>query len=149
MAIVFLASSKTLAQIGVPELALIADVFLEMIPSRQAEVELELISSDEMRMRNLSERNLDQTTDVLSFPLYESFSDIVPGEMPLLLGSISICPKEAELRQEGLPQLVVHGMLHLLGKDHETKIEDWLLSEHSVLQKLTAQGLSVAGIETW
>jgi len=66
------------------------------------------------------------TTDVLSFPLYESPREF-PDDREFLLGDIVIDPLRAAeqaryygitLRQE-LRRLLVHGLLHLAGYDHE------------------------------
>ena len=79
------------------------------------EVELSLSFVDEPEMAGLHERYMGDAgpTDVLSFPLGEDG----------LLGDVVVCPavaagnnpdRDAELRL-----LVVHGVLHLLGHDHE------------------------------
>ncbi len=79
------------------------------------EIELSLSFVDEPEMADLHERYLGEAgpTDVLSFPLGEDG----------LLGDVVVCPavaagnnpdRDAELRL-----LVVHGVLHLIGYDHE------------------------------
>ncbi len=79
-----------------------------------------------MRALNLRYRGLDHTTDVLSFPIYASSKEF-PGEGEFLLGDIVINVHRAEeqareaghsLRKE-LRALLVHGLVHLLGLDHE------------------------------
>ncbi len=94
---------------------------IEAIASSLSNKEIELIITDENEMReiNKTHRNIDKATDVLSFP-YE--------EMPLSpLGSIVICSsfiqeKSKELghtNDDEFALLFIHGVLHLLGYDHE------------------------------
>jgi probable rRNA maturation factor len=76
-----------------------------------------------MRALNAHYRGMARPTDVLSFPMSEGDS-LVPGG---LLGDIVICvPKALSQSQEygvsfydELLRLLVHGLLHLLGYDHE------------------------------
>lgn len=77
-----------------------------------------------MRRLNRTYRGIDAPTDVLSFSFREGpFS----GVRPELLGDIVVCVPVAErqAREEGEPfdravdRLLVHGLLHLLGYDHE------------------------------
>ena len=84
-----------------------------------AEVTLRFVDAEEGRSLNRDWRGKDYATNVLSFP-YET--------APMLLGDIAICPevvaREAAERDTTLAahyaHLVVHGMLHLQGYDHET-----------------------------
>ncbi len=76
-----------------------------------------------MRDLNARYRGMVKSTDVLSFPL----SEAGPAACRALLGDIVICvPKaESQSREYGvtlydeLLRLLVHGLLHLLGYDHE------------------------------
>lgn len=69
---------------------------------------------------------MDQTTDVLSFPLFRSWREF-PREGDFLLGDVVIDASRVQkqageygltLRQE-LQRLMVHGIVHLMGYDHE------------------------------
>ncbi len=81
-----------------------------------------------MRVLNRQYRGIDRTTDVLSFPQEDSvsFKDLSP-ECEIVLGDIVINLHKAERQarengltfQEELKRLLVHGLLHLLGYDHE------------------------------
>ena len=83
------------------------------------DVELSLSFVDEAEMADLHVRYLDEPgpTDVLSFPMDEDG----------LLGDVVVCPSEAARNNPDLPAelrlLVVHGVLHLLGYDHEADDE--------------------------
>ena len=88
-----------------------------------------LITDDEtMRQLNLTYRQIDQTTDVLSFAFQEDEDFPSHPEGITQLGEVIISLPQAE-RQAGeqghslekeLTVLTVHGVLHLLGYDHET-----------------------------
>lgn len=91
------------------------------------EISLNLVDDVEMRRLNCEYRNLNRTTDVLSFPQYESFDEIKPGpDGETVLGDIVISLETLErrcrMREEEPGQemvgLLVHGALHLLGYDH-------------------------------
>ena len=96
---------------------------LEKIAASLSNKEVELIITDDATIQTLNQthRGKDTPTDVLSFPLESVGQDMMP------LGSIVIAEsfirrKAAELGhtpQEELSLLFIHGMLHLLGYDHE------------------------------
>jgi probable rRNA maturation factor len=94
------------------------------------EVSVKFTSDDEVRSLNAAYRGKDKPTNVLSFPMVEagllaSFSAGAGGEA--LLGDIvlagGVCAAEAAEKgvsaADHATHLVVHGMLHLLGYDHE------------------------------
>lgn len=86
-------------------------------------VELAFVRSEEMREINKNERGIDKTTDVLSFPL-----ENVPfgGEIKLI-GSVVINLDLVEQKSlefshsndDEIALLFTHGLLHILGFDHE------------------------------
>ncbi|WP_443082182.1 rRNA maturation RNase YbeY [Sulfurospirillum sp. 1612] len=84
------------------------------------DIELMIVGDDEMKLLNKQTRGLDQSTDVLSFPLEPM--EHVP------LGSIIINEKKVKevalalghQEQEEVTLLFIHGLLHLVGYDHET-----------------------------
>jgi probable rRNA maturation factor len=88
-----------------------------------AELSVSLVTEDEIA--GLHHRYLGEAgaTDVLSFPLDE---DGDHGE-PRLLGDVVICPAVASRQNTDLQAevrlLLVHGILHLLGYDHEEEEE--------------------------
>jgi len=97
------------------------NTLLENIANDVTDKDIELIitTNDEIRQINKEYRNIDKPTDVLSFP-YE--------DMPMTpLGSIVISQdfvlqKAQELghaQADELTLLFIHGLLHLLGYDHE------------------------------
>lgn len=148
MALQFLASDDTLDRIGRHELGMLATAYGRMVRHPDPQVELDLLDADDMRALNREQRQIDEPTDVLSFPTYASLAEMgsTPVDMPLLIGSIVICPAKAAAYEETLPQLVHHGLLHLMGHDHETDEAGWRAAEAPVLAELAAGGLSIPGI---
>ena len=93
-------------------------------------VELSLVFADDDAIQSLNAewRQKDKPTNVLSFPAFP----MAPGDpLPPMLGDIVLAyetvAREAELEQKPLENhithLIIHGLLHLLGYDHETDEE--------------------------
>ena len=75
-------------------------------------VAIELVSAARIAELNRQHRGLDDPTDVLSFPVDE---DGPVGAAPRELGDVVICPEHTV----DVPEAVIHGVLHLVGMDHE------------------------------
>ena len=92
-----------------------------------AEVEVTFVNDKQIKEYNKQYRNIEKSTDVLSFPLGENgIYDINPQTQNKMLGDIVISIEHAisqgnlyghGLRRE-VAYLTVHSMLHLLGYDH-------------------------------
>jgi rRNA maturation RNase YbeY len=106
-------------------------------------VEVDMLSYNEMESLNADTRNIKEATDVLSFPTLDSLAklELLPKEVPVLLGSIAICPEKAEQYGETLLELVHHAMLHIIGYDHETEESIWDTHEQKILSSLREQGV--------
>jgi probable rRNA maturation factor len=107
-----------------------------------------LFADDEtMQVLNKEWRGLDKPTNVLSFPAPKD-QPVPLGELPLL-GDIvlgfGICAREAEEAGKTLGNhtchLIVHGVLHLLGYDHEND------KDAQVMEAAEIKILSTLGIE--
>ena len=91
--------------------------------STPAEVTVRFVGAEEGQALNREYRGKDYATNVLSFP-YESGARVC-GDLALCLPVV-----EREAREQGKPpeahfaHMVVHGMLHLQGYDHETGHHD-------------------------
>jgi probable rRNA maturation factor len=99
--------------------------------ARDSELSISLVDVDEMA--GLHEKWMDEEgpTDVLSFPIDETGEDGVR-----ILGDVVICPAVAANTTNPFPDemrlLLVHGILHLLGHDHEEpqeRREMWMKQE--------------------
>ena len=93
-----------------------------------AEISVTIVDDEQIHELNRKHRNIDASTDVLSFPLGENgVYDVNPETGAQLLGDIVIsiehAVKQAKLYGHSLDReiafLTVHSMLHLLGYDHE------------------------------
>lgn len=104
---------------------------LELAPTlAKSGSEVGIIFTDDASIRKLNAewRGKDKPTNVLSFP---AFPTSKAGAIPPMLGDIVLAWEtvQTEAHAEGKPlenhmsHLVVHGLLHLLGYDHETEGE--------------------------
>jgi len=141
----FLVSAGDAERIGTKELALIGETFTTALDLPDLQAELSLADLEDMQELNRSYRDIDQPTDVLSFQLLSGIREIrqLPKHASILLGSIVICPEKVEAYNETLPQMVEHGLLHLLGLDHETDMDAWLATERPILATLEERGLTI------
>ncbi|MBU6388935.1 rRNA maturation RNase YbeY [Patescibacteria group bacterium] len=131
-------------KIGISALTLLQTGYDEIIPVT-GEVEIQCVGLDKMRQLNSRYRSKDEPTDVLSFPTLARIEKQIDPEpaQPILLGGVVICPAKAVEYGETLPQLVHHGVLHLLGYDHERDWPEWAAAEAKVVRKLARHGLSI------
>jgi probable rRNA maturation factor len=102
-------------------LSKIAHRALEVLGLSKVELSIALVSDAQIKRLNKLYRNKDKPTDVLSFPIGEKVEDW------LILGDIVISVDTAKRQaqelghslEEELKRLLVHGLVHLLGYDHE------------------------------
>ncbi len=102
-------------------LSKIAHRALEVLGLSKVELSIALVSDAQIKRLNKRYRNKDKPTDVLSFPIGEKVEDW------LILGDIVISVDTAKRQaqelghslEEELKRLLVHGLVHLLGYDHE------------------------------
>jgi probable rRNA maturation factor len=103
-----------------------------------------LVGDDEIRGLNRDHRALDEVTDVLSFPV--DGLDLLPAGMERELGDVVISLAQARRQaadegvteQDELTSLVVHGVLHLAGFDHETDTGEMFDHQDRLLASLPA-----------
>ncbi|MFQ5904217.1 MAG: rRNA maturation RNase YbeY, partial [Candidatus Binatia bacterium] len=99
-----------------------AERILKLLNQNQAELSLALVENREIQELNARYRSKNEPTDVLSFP---SGGILPKGEK--LLGDVVISIEQAERQarkrgkrlDEEVEALLIHGILHLLGYDHE------------------------------
>jgi probable rRNA maturation factor len=83
------------------------------------DIECIFVDSESMRQLNLKERGKDETTDVLSFPL-EDLPYTPLGSIVINLELANSMARELHhTLNDECSLLFIHGMLHLLGYDHE------------------------------
>lgn len=99
-----------------------AEQILKILEREQAELSLVLVGNREMQKLNARYRNKNEPTDVLSFPLGGA---LVAGREWLgdVVISLEKARAQARARKKTLERevrdLLIHGILHLLGYDHE------------------------------
>jgi probable rRNA maturation factor len=105
----------------------------ERLGLHDASVGLMVVGPQEMARINGEHRGTPEPTDVLAFPVDGPEALEWPDDGPAPeLGDVVICPDAA---QEPLETLAVHGVLHLLGWDHEVDdgemlaLQDQLVAE--------------------
>ena len=98
-----------------------------------AEVNITLVSDNRIKQLNRDFRNINRSTDVLSFPMGENgIYDINPETGAFMLGDIVLSLEHAVAQAEEFGHsfereaayLTVHSMLHLLGYDHVNSSEE-------------------------
>lgn len=100
---------------------------LKVFNLKKTELSVLLVNDRRMKAMNHSYRGINRTTDVLSFPVFNSLKEILKEEQETLIGDIIISLPAAERQaiEAGctlygeVRRLLVHGFLHLLGYDHE------------------------------
>jgi len=111
------------------------------------ELSIAVVELAEMTELNVRFREKEGPTDVLSFPCDDPCAVVGPDE-PVTLGDVVIAPEVAERQaaeyghtvEEELNLLLVHGVLHLLGYDHETDEDAEVMQarERTLLQAWSA-----------
>ncbi|MCF8095899.1 MAG: rRNA maturation RNase YbeY [Desulfobacteraceae bacterium] len=97
----------------------------------KTEAELSLLIVDDEQIAEINKTYLDRTgpTNVIAFPMGDSG---FTGEHPELLGDVVVSVETADREasdagydmEERFTELLIHGILHLLGYDHETNEQD-------------------------
>ena len=117
-----------------------------------AEVSVRFTSDKEVKALNASWRGKDRATNVLSFPMLDpaELPSLARAEGESLLGDIvvahGVCAEEAAAKgisvRDHARHLVVHGMLHLLGYDHERGDAEAEAMEAAERRALAALGVA-------
>jgi probable rRNA maturation factor len=102
-----------------------AERAIKVVPAHGASVTIAFVSDRAMRELNRMWRHKTGTTDVLSFPAEQDEFEKLEG---FRLGDIAISVEQAARQaaenslslENELQQLILHGLLHLCGYDHET-----------------------------
>jgi probable rRNA maturation factor len=115
-------------EVDIDELQIIADYITDR------DFELVLVDSDTMQTINKKYRGVDKATDVLSFPI-EIVADKIPiGTIIICVDFLSKADRFAHSPQEELKLLLIHGILHLLGYDHEIDNGEMREKEREIIE---------------
>ncbi len=82
------------------------------------ELGIAFVGEEEMRVLKREHLELDEVTDVLSFPI--DGRERLPEGVPRALGDVVLCP---QVVGDTWRWPLTHGLLHLLGYDHGTEME--------------------------
>jgi probable rRNA maturation factor len=112
--------------VGAARVRAMATRMLRAAGREQAELSVVLVDDSTIQRLNREYRAIDRPTDVLSFPMLEG--DFA-GLQPELLGDVAIsiptAARQAKRARRSLEHevahLLAHGILHLLGMDHDTR----------------------------
>ncbi len=100
------------------------------------DVELIVVSNEEIKELNSAHRNIDKATDVLSFPLDGEFEDMPLGSIVISVDFVEEKSKEHKHSfEEEFSLLFIHGLLHLLGYDHEVDDGEHRQKEEEIINK--------------
>ncbi len=121
------------------------------LANQRLTADLLLTSDDEVQTLNRQWRAKDKPTNVLSFPMLEraDLLMLAPDGPEEMLGDLALaletCTREAT--EKGIPlehhaaHLIVHGLLHLAGYDHETSP-----AEAAAMEALEIKALAMLGL---
>ncbi len=120
--VVYLRVRLTRVRVRQAELRRLAGCVLVAVGEKKSELSIDLVGDGRMRRLNRQYRKKDRTTDVLAFAMRESASPV-----SALLGDVVISVPTAQRQakeggrslSEEIAWLLVHGVLHLCGYDHE------------------------------
>ncbi len=114
------------APLGAAEIERLAALAAASAGVADGHLAIEFVGPARIRELNRQHRAEDSPTDVLSFPID---GDAAEPAGPRELGDVVICPEHTvELREA-----VVHGVLHLLGMDHEVDEGEMLVLQRELL----------------
>ncbi len=111
---------------------------LEHITQELTSQDLELILTDNPTIQelNFEHRNIDKPTDVLSFPLEFDLPNMPLGSIVISVDYAQEKAKEFNHSvQEEITLLFIHGILHLLGYDHEIDAGEHRLKEEELIKQ--------------
>lgn len=108
----------------------VARKLLAQVDEPESALSITLVGDREIQTLNREHRGKDKPTDVLSFPMYEP-GEAAPNDGERLLGDIVISVDTARRQaadydapiQNEMYRLLIHGILHVLGHDHEEPAE--------------------------
>jgi probable rRNA maturation factor len=140
--------NRTDQRVNLEELQKIAEFLIDE-DSRSRDIELIVVDSGEIREINREHRGVDKATDVLSFPIDDDY------EIGLPIGTVIICEEFVKsgsqefnhTENEETQLLFTHGLLHLLGFDHETDSGEMREMEKRVIGEFSLPDSLIVRIE--
>lgn len=142
---IYLRVSVTRLAVRKASLVHVTERVLSAVGESRSELSLELIGDTRIRRLNREYRKQDRVTDVLAFPIREAVIPRGARSVTQMLGDVVISLPTAvrQAREAGrsideeLAMLLVHGVLHLCGYDHERSAQEaarMLCRERAILR---------------
>lgn len=117
--------------LALKEIKDIVNDVLNVFKIENSRVEIIYSNEEEIRHLNKEHRQTDMATDVLSFP---QITGLLKNQK--LLGSVVISTQQVREKNENEREVIKHGILHLLGYDHEDNQHKWNLAAQKIKCKL-------------
>ena len=129
MKIDFIKKYKGICDITKDDANILANKVFKNLQCNTENITIELLLVEKNKIREINEkfRKVKQETDVLSFP-----QKTVENSPEKNIGSVIISPEVAKETNQRCGDLFVHGLLHLLGYDHEKDKSRWENAEERV-----------------
>lgn len=156
-------NDRTASPAHAEHLSASAELLLGLLGRSDAELDVSIVDDSAIHELNREYRGRDRPTDVLSFPQLEEGAgeEMVaepgadPGGAPVHLGDVVISIETAARQaqsggwtlDEELARLLLHGVLHLLGYDHEQDAERAAImqaEEARLAEEMIAAGIPCA-----
>ncbi|WP_417334577.1 rRNA maturation RNase YbeY [Halarcobacter sp.] len=100
------------------------------------DIELIIVKNEEIQVLNKEHRNIDKATDVLSFPLKFDMPNMPLGSIVISVDFVDEKAKEYNHSfEDELKLLFIHGLLHLVGFDHEVDNGEHRQKEEELIKK--------------
>ncbi|WP_321311544.1 rRNA maturation RNase YbeY [Halarcobacter sp.] len=100
------------------------------------DIELIIVDNNAIKELNKEHRNIDKATDVLSFPLEFEMPDMPLGSIVISIDFVEEKAKEYNHSLEDeFKLLFIHGLLHLVGFDHEVDDGEHRKKEEELINK--------------
>ncbi len=144
---IFVSNRQRTFKVSPKFLISVAEAILSRVGQKSGELSIVLLNDPAMRKLNSQYRGKDCSTDVLAFP--QDLSLNVPehliGDVIISLQTAARQAKERKsvLRNE-LVRLLIHGILHLLGYDHEKSLQEATRMKNK--ERLIIKHLKINGI---
>ncbi len=116
---------------------LISKQIISLKKNTRIHISLLICGDKKIRALNKDFRNKDKVTDVLSFPHYDSLRFSPSFETEIILGDLAICLPQAKRQSKKFKihfmdefiHLFFHGVIHLMGFDHEISLKEEKIME--------------------
>jgi probable rRNA maturation factor len=132
---IYVENKQAAQPVDIDQIKRAAALVLDQEGYGEAEVTVSFVDSAEMAEMNEHYRGITGPTDVLSFSMTEQNAEspkLVTPQAEQILGDVIVCPEITAANAEGqghsaereLLEITIHGLLHLLGYEHETAVAE-------------------------